>query len=277
MQGKGTRFSQAENLRILDYRQQYMEQHAGNKTMLEKTSFHVCEWVKGTFNRQTYDRKSLSQLVQRETDVRKAAKSDVRRRSDNTQGDFPDVELVIWSRAIVARLSGGTVGQPQVRAWGRHAMQELHPGMFNEEGECAFKFSDHWLQRFMDRFDLSFRRATTSNKALLSQVHTHAAITQYHLSMAALQRQGNADPVHGYADGKTVYNRDQTPICLAAPSARTIESRGKQSVLIIGDERDQKRLSTLNLCIVHTIDRDEVSNNGLFCTSSFLHPPLFFL
>ena len=157
-------------------------------------------------------------------------------------GHHPEMEqeLAVFIKNL--RCMGVPVEAWMIREEGKRIFREKNREKYSSESHIAIygdedveypiKFSNKWLQNFLDRHNFSFRKLTTkmNKKAVTTEMLT--AIEEYHLTLRMKQLSVTNDPVYGFTSPAYVYSHDQVPLELAANSEKTIDCKGVSYFLI---------------------------------------------
>jgi hypothetical protein len=129
------------------------------------------------------------------------------------------------------------------------AMYSNIRSLWDEDGECTFKFSTGWRRGFMKRWHFALRTPTNGNKDKLQPQELRDRIAVFHLEREVFQRSESNSLSYGYADPCAVFNRDEIPI-QGFEDSKTLDEKGATVIWsVLADSDDKYRFATLNLTI----------------------------
>ena len=207
------RFTVREKLQIID---KYKE--------LENIS-ETCRQVMKKFRRSTFARKSLSSMLLREQDLRKASGTKkIRKTVRPRTGEFPKMDKALARQVRETRRLGIPVESYMLEIEGERIMKDLYPKSFDSSGKCKLGFTCGQKRNWMQRERFSHLQTTTKKRKNLSSEESIAAISKFQLDTRVFQLTvPDLKLVH-------VYNRDQVPMALASSYSSTIDDTNKDVI-----------------------------------------------
>ena len=129
-------------------------------------------------------------------------------------------------------------GKPVKRWWfvrrGKQTLDELEP-------DHNFIFSNHWLERFQNRFNISLIRKTHCSQKPPTALES--GIKKFHSSLLRLRNTGNFK-------ASDLANMDQTPLPFVLDDGKTYEKKGLKEVWAqSGQSGLDKRQATVQLTV----------------------------
>ena len=169
----------------------------------------------------------------------KRSRPQMKRLTPGARPRYPALEddLVIWVRSL--RREQKVVSRFMVRSKAKSlAERPRFLAIYPNIGDC--KWSDKWLDGFMNRYHLSVRRRTTVSQKLPSELES----TQHQfLSFVLYQRIQYNYPL------ALIGNMDETPLTFDVPNNTTIEETGASTVSIRTTGHEKSNFTVVLACM----------------------------
>lgn len=193
------------------------------------------------------DKSTVNKWKKDEAKIRAAPGKADRVRQDvrSRTGAYPLMEEKLKEWIVSLRDAGMAVSTSLVTLKARMLLKDMHP-------QAHFEFTNSWRTAFFKRHHLAVRAVTNTNKQMLSMEQVLQKCANFHRDVRISQEDKRAagdDAEYGWHTCY-VFNRDEVPICLAPPKARTVNTKGAETVqCYVGESSDTKPFCTLILSI----------------------------
>lgn len=147
---------------------------------------------------------------------------------------WPDLENVVKEWVFENRQSGYIVTKNSIRLFAHNW------GKKNQKNSENFKATNSWCTRFMKRNELVIRQKTKIAQKLPSELDDK--IVDFHRFVIGKRRE------YDFSLG-CIGNMDETPMCFDMPGNRTVETKGKKTVLLKTTGHEKTRFTVVLTCL----------------------------
>ena len=214
--------------------------------------------MRSTADEMGVDESMVSRWVKQKDEVEKKAKVMLGKKGRGLRGRivysaprgprprFAAAEELVRGKIVSTRMKGGVVRPATVKTWMRRFVRDTAK---DDPTANAFKASSGWFADFKARYGYTTRRRT--NKKSKSVFDRLPLVKKFHKTwQAEVSKPGGAnDPVYGKYVPSSIFNADQSPICLQEGGSATLELRGADVVRIATKDAGDKRFATLQIMV----------------------------